>query len=482
MASLIDARTHEAADLTAPVCIVGGGPVGLAVSISLTRAGIDHIVIESGGTEPGDAQHLAGGKITGRPYAHPFGPLHADLSGTRVRALGGTTHVWGGWSKPLRPIDFEKRAYVPYSGWPITHSELMRWIPDAARTLHLADAWAATDVGDPQPYVTPDLGFFDFEGFRISPVKGDHLETNKGSYFAYNKNRIGARILLHLSARRLVFDESGAVTSLSCTSASGETVSVQARAFVLACGGIENARFLLLNKRLGNSPLHAHQAVGRFFMEHPHVEIGHLHGFEPLPEEFYGIGIESGETLAWRFFLKEDIQRRTGLLPPMVVLHSPEPGAKTSKVKVMSEQVPNPSSRVSISETKRDRLGDPMARLHIDFNAWEYESIYRAGVLFGREAGLQGVGRLQLDIVPPERIDDFDTQMYRGGHHHMGTTRMGASRENAVVDPDCRVFDTKNLYVAGTSVFPTGSCVNPTMNAVALAFRLGEHLKGRLGT
>ena len=65
--------------------------------------------------------------------------------------------------------------------------------------------------------------------------------------------------------------------------------------------------------------------------------------------------------------------------------------------------------------------------------------------------------------------------------HHMGTTRMGASPCGAVVDTDCRVFGTSNLYVAGSSVFPTGGSGPPTFTLTALALRLADHLALRLG-
>ena len=62
------------------------------------------------------------------------------------------------------------------------------------------------------------------------------------------------------------------------------------------------------------------------------------------------------------------------------------------------------------------------------------------------------------------------------GHHHMGTVRMGRSPADGVVDANLRVFGTPNLYLATTGVFPTSSCVNPTMNGAAFAMRLAEHL------
>jgi choline dehydrogenase-like flavoprotein len=65
------------------------------------------------------------------------------------------------------------------------------------------------------------------------------------------------------------------------------------------------------------------------------------------------------------------------------------------------------------------------------------------------------------------------------GNHHMGGTRMGIDPDSAVVDANCKVFGQGNLYVAGSSVFPSGGHANPTFTIVQLALRLGDHLKSR---
>ena len=72
-------------------------------------------------------------------------------------------------------------------------------------------------------------------------------------------------------------------------------------------------------------------------------------------------------------------------------------------------------------------------------------------------------------------------KLIEGGAHHMGATRMHTDSEHGVVDADCRVHGTDNLYVAGPSVFPTYGYANPMLTIVALTLRLGEHLKKVMG-
>jgi choline dehydrogenase-like flavoprotein len=75
-------------------------------------------------------------------------------------------------------------------------------------------------------------------------------------------------------------------------------------------------------------------------------------------------------------------------------------------------------------------------------------------------------------MLSPAAADSFWS-----ANHHIGTTRMA---DDGVVDPDCRVHGIENLFVAGSSVFPTGGYVNPTLTIVALALRLADHIAKRL--
>ena len=65
----------------------------------------------------------------------------------------------------------------------------------------------------------------------------------------------------------------------------------------------------------------------------------------------------------------------------------------------------------------------------------------------------------------------------------MGVTRiyldaiLGSHVFEGIVDGNCKVFGQENLYVAGSSVFPTGGYCNPTLSIVQLALRLGGHLR-----
>jgi choline dehydrogenase-like flavoprotein len=142
------------------------------------------------------------------------------------------------------------------------------------------------------------------------------------------------------------------------------------------------------------------------------------------------------------------------------------------------EQAPNPDSRVTLSAEK-DALGMPRAKLDWRMTELDKRSIRAFYQLLGTEIGRTGMGRVQIrDWL----LDDDRTwpSSISGGWHHMGTTRMHADPRQGVVDVNCRVHGLGNLYVAGSSVYPTAGAANPTLTLVALSLRLSDHLKSTL--
>ncbi len=97
-------------------------------------------------------------------------------------------------------------------------------------------------------------------------------------------------------------------------------------------------------------------------------------------------------------------------------------------------------------------------------------SMERLRALLGHELEARQLGTLAEEPGGPD---------YTDASHHIGTTRMSTSPRTGVVDPDCRVHGIENLYVAGSSVFPTAGHANPTLTIVALAIRLARHLATR---
>ncbi|MDH3661558.1 MAG: FAD-binding protein, partial [Alphaproteobacteria bacterium] len=138
-----DFRSYDGdGDMACDVCIAGAGAAGVALALSLAERNHQVILLEAGGFDYDEAdQDPYVGEIVGRAYH--------EISTTRLRFLGGSTNHWGGMCSHLEPHDFEKRAWIPYSGWPIGFDDLEPWYAKA------------------HPWL--ELGPFDYDRKRISP-------------------------------------------------------------------------------------------------------------------------------------------------------------------------------------------------------------------------------------------------------------------------------------------------------------------------
>ena len=333
------------------------------------------------------------------------------------------------------------------------------------------------------------------------------------------------------------------IGGVAVASAPERQFTVTGRAVVVAIGGIETPRLLLSSTRVhaagaGNE----RDLVGRYFMDHPwlvqqaywrfsregsnwplyfsETEIDGVHLFGTLaPNRDWarerGIGgfrlFLQGSTAstAGNESLREIVGAlRQGRLADDFGDHvgnivndidvvadsayktvtgsrdspfhtSPGPGAplKGAQVDLNFEQRPNPDSRVTLGED-RDAYG--MRRVRLDWRLGDSErrTAAEALALLAQQIGAADLGRVRI------KLDLADGKAWpgemMGSRHHMGTARMSATPRTGVVDRDCRVHGTANLFIAGSAVFATCGYANPTLTIVALALRLAEHLRKEL--
>lgn len=484
---LIDARSLESGTVReADVCVVGAGAAGITLARELAGGPLRVALLESGGLETdAESQQLYRGRVHGRPYF--------TLDSARTRRFGGSTWCWHGLCRPLEPSDFEVREWVPESGWPFGLDELRPFYRRAQEVIGL-------DEFDYQPERWSGEGLepFSFDGsfesrvFQVSPRRFG---------VSFRDEVIGApNVDTYLFANLTSFAASadaGRIRAARVATLSGRRFEVRARVFVLATGGIENARLLLASndvqaKGLGNG----RDLVGRYFMEHPHLVAGGLlRSSQQVSLDFYRARDAGRIQVAGLLIPSAALQRRERLLAfgsflsPSADLPEFE-SALASLVAEMDrsgelparqavffmnecEQAPNPASRVRLDD-EADALGVPRARLEWRLSNLDRESLRRGHELLAAELGRTGLGRLQVMLDESDLAWPADMV---GGRHHMGTTRMHETPERGVVDPHARVHGVDNLYVAGSSVFPTSGASNPTLTIVALALRLAERIR-----
>ena len=493
---LIDTRQVDASEaVRSDLCIIGAGAAGIAIARKLRAAGLEVCLLEAGGFELDlEEQDLYAGPAGGTVLR----PESRYLTRSRLRYFGGSTNHWTGFCRPLDEIDFAVRSWVPNSGWPFPKSALEAYYREAAAVVQVPVFDGKNDEGvgwESGTALTDDSAFLTKQ-FHLSPPT-----RFAGHYRAELAASSDVRVYLNANVIGIDVNDAGTrVVRLRASTLSGKQIEVRARGYVLAAGGIENARLLLVSDSLQpNGVGNDNDLVGRYFMEHPHVRnAGEVVLTNPLSDPL--IYSRRGPLRAV-LCPSEALQRTHQLLNGSLMLNfdmsqeSPtgvrrvwralshiEPPDDSTRAErapwsgcyVRAEQAPDAESRVTLSD-ERDALGMRRARLHWRMQSIDIDSIQRTIELLGSELGRTGRGRVRHNIDPLDRWTQVS-----GGDHHMGTTRMNDSAAQGVVDRNGQVHGVGNLYVAGSSVFPTVGFANPTLTIVALALRLADHVGGQL--
>lgn len=481
------------------VCVVGAGAAGISLARELAAHGRSVTLVESGGFEyEQPTQALYGGDESGTL-------LDADtqyLASTRLRYFGGTTNHWNGWCRPLDREDFTLRPWVADIDWPLTRDDLEPYYRRASSVVQISPFDYDEAGAGAEPKLLAGDEVFDTGFFHLSPPT-----RFAGLYRAELERSDRIRVLLHANLRRLDVDTAGRhVRGAEVARLDGATFPVAARHFVLAAGAIENARLLLAGcaahpAGLGND----RDLVGRYFMDHPFLQIGYA--VLPYWRNLIGRNYERSWVRSRDNFIhgmlrvRPQVQAREELLNSVVVFQpltgaqnrplaadiasfvksqhvldgeqEPRPGSTYfGWVLVHGEQSPNPDSRVTLT-AETDALGMRRTKLDWRLREGDKRSLLRTGELLAERLGAHNHGRMRLLAG----ADDLWPRT-RWSFHHIGTTRMHPDPSRGVVDADCRLHGVDNLFVAGSSVFPTAGVSNPTYTLVALALRLADHLAG----
>jgi choline dehydrogenase-like flavoprotein len=509
----------------ADLCIVGAGAAGIALALEFAGGPVRVCMLESGGLEFNHEAQLL------NDFENVGAPLNADWP-LRQRALGGTTRSWFGRCVRWDAIDLKKRPWVSRSGWPLTLEDLDPFLSRACQTVGVAHPEAL----NPAHWVKKP-GFADFQENGITT--GCHAFASKLNFSRAHASSLRSSsslsLFYHATVSELTSSEDGkAVREARVTTPGGAAWRVRAKVFVLAAGGLENPRLLLVSRGfdprgLGNQ----HDQVGRYYMNHPRNEglarlilnsenpnyrailarldkgfeasigadlqmfltlsreiqerekllgvsgffFAHLSGgLAPLAESLHALRRDIHNRTLTRETLRTGLNLAVGfpkLLRAGLQKIQGKPLAMDHLVLVdQSEQEPDPESRVTLAESK-DQLGIPRLRLNWRISNNTVKSLKRFHQLLADHVKTREIGRLESPLLTDS---DFSPN-FTDASHPSGTTRMSEDPHQGVVDRNCRVFETENLFVAGSSVFPSGGHAAPTLMLLALVVRLADHLK-----
>lgn len=531
-------------EIRADYCIAGAGPAGAILATKLAASGKRIVLLDQG---PGysEAERTAllrrgvdtlndyadynddasDGTVTPHSSAQADGRV-VDWAAQRLFGIGGTAlHFEGIMGRPVTE-DLKVRSLYGFGrDWPIDYAELEPW-------LLRAEAEVGVAGNDDNPYASPRSGPFPMTGHAFSyfdreifgpalaslgitghtspraiptqPYRGrSECLACRACKFCpsgarYSADRVhipmidgqeNVTILPEVSLRRLETSPKGSrIVAAHATRVDDRSeVVIRAERFVLALGGVETPRLLMLSTGagaasdgLGNSG----GQLGRGFSDHVHPYVtydigqhaGSRLGFETMVTEYFRVhsnrneentywmlgspamdwfpvGVEAatwamrGETL--------DLDALRESIPRMVTL--------SGMVELEGNGV------VELDPDGVDAFGSPMAKVTMTFSDRDRETSQRMGEVAVEIGEAMGV-RNMSEITPP----DFGL-----GYHPSGATAMAGSPDDGVCDPNLKVFGQDNLYVVSNSVFPHMGANPPTLTIIALALRLAEHLEGR---
>ncbi len=453
------------------VVILGAGPAGITTAMSLP-ASIKVLLVEAGDLGYSDlSQQFYDGTVVGDTYS--------DLRDCRLRQLGGSSLHWGGKTRTLDEFDFSVKDYVPKAHWPIQKKDIDKFLVRAAEILNVKPHFQKTPCQwDPNVLNLP----FEFSPVRFKRRYFQHLVDSKNIDLIVNTAMTAAKI------------KDSSIKEVTLSNTSGEKAEIQSNYYIFAMGGIENSRILkYVASENPQSALSKNKNIGAYWMEHPHATIGDF--FYNLPEHTH-----------WHVGISDEKRRELKILACNLNFTTQYENVNDGKVKKLLRDLMCANETIG-SEVSLG-LGRNYCGGHIDAT-WEQEPRFDNRVDLDAEVDAFGIPkpilrweRSDMDLRTIRKTAEYVAESMAkskqakvrirewvwtdmkdadivGGGHHLGGTRMSSSKDDGVVDANLKVWDMSNLYIAGSSVFPSGGHANPTLTITQLALRLAEHLTTR---
>lgn len=505
------------------VCIIGAGAAGITLAVELRRKGKRVLLLEGGGLRyETRTQKLYAGDTEGL--------VHSGLTNTRFRILGGTTFQWGGQVLEIDEHVFGARPWVPGGQWPFPKSELAPYyrraisVEGLGRSLQDTDEiWQALDCAK------PEFGDGFYSAFSYwCPV------TDFSSLYA-KELRQDADLSVYIHANALEFkfgDDGESAVAIHCAALNDKKAVFFAHHFVLCMGAVETSRFLLQPPSATNlAPWRDNPLIGCHFQDHLCANVATIANcaFEPAGA-YFDYRSAHGMRYHPKMKLSPQVQERDGLLDicgtvvpttkggrddlavafetfrflrtrqydrltlfrlmhfafnlPRLVWHKipfsrqalgPANKAKqVLRLVLHVEQSPLSESRV-VLVPKRDAFNQQCAKVYWRTSGQELHTVRHYIRMLSETFANRGLGIVQAD---PGVMDDDEVlaASFRDSSHHIGGTRMATSVADGVVDESLRIFNTRNVYICSSSVFPSAGFANPTHTIISLAIRLADHL------
>lgn len=468
---MLDRTSDKIADtLEADVVIIGSGIAGIAIARRLAARNIRSIVVESG-AEPFDRRWRL---LPARPEA-PHDRVRQDYIDLHVqRSFGGASNVWGGWCTSMRAVNFARRDLPDYPGWPISRDDLIPYYRAAGAVLAL---------DDPDSVVAAHADLDGIDGIVVKPFSLSPPIRVPESWGEELKASPHIHVILGLTAETFGADK-GRVTHLTARRDSGQPVRLAARQFVVAGGACNNAMLLSRNAQALGMPAESRRHIGANFFEHPQIYDFATAFLRPEVEDAF-LNYQPWTNGSLAVTPPESHLASRGLLDFFIGAAIAEETRWTDAHRAIAANcraIHGRRPRLFSLMVGMELAPDRSNRLTAESGGLSYEGAGTLALDFGAgTADLAQAARSWFEGVAVESwFDNPEPAQAVAVGHLMGMTPMAATPADGVVDSDCRVFGADNLYVAGSSVFPTTGAASPTLTLTALSLRIADRLSERL--
>lgn len=495
--------------------IVGSGPCGALVAKDLAARGFSVRILEAGRRHD-PAGDLRNRESNGARILWNEPRVYSGKDSVIPKAglgVGGGTLAWLGVMPRFHRADFKTYSTEGVGAdWPIGYDDLRADYAAVERELGVAGecgpfapekyalpmpahrmnwhaqvlARGARKLGA-QPFAPPiAINSVEYDGRPARNYCGwcasgcvTGAKAGAGSFLAQAEGR-GAELISEAFVHRVNYDaRTGRATGVNYLTPAGHEHRVNARVVILAAHALETPRILLLsaNATFANGLANSSGLVGKNLMSHPTWQV-----FGTFDEPINAFkGMQMGHIMAQDFYApnaRNDYARGFILLSYMMtpITYANLSGSffgqefkdflheypNTAAWWAHAEGLPIATNSITLDPELRDVRGLPVARLHYEWGANDIKVAAAARDKASQLMAASGARKVRVGL--------------NYGAHAMGTCRMGADAKTSVVNEFGRAHDVKNLFVADTSVFVTGSGLNPTLTAMALAKRTARHI------
>lgn len=451
--------------------IVGSGPAGMTLALKLASYGKKSLIIEAGNLDfTEESQKFYEGQT--------FGQKYYDLSITRLRQFGGTSNHWGGSCWHLNKHDLRK--------WPIEFSDFDKYSKEAEKILNVKIS-NSRNLSD-----------------NFNSIPGENIINSDVNFAEKYATEIYKSDLIHvlLNTQLTKINNNNNIVESVTIANNGKKKDVFIKNLILSAGGIENSRILLWSREQSPGFL-KDLPIGNNWMEHPKLYPGYFipskKYLKMFDDEFVTLEpkismLEKFNTnnISFRLNLVENEKTTLKEVLRDFLCVAPKIGQNlidtfydyktlncVGLIFAITEQNPIFENQITLSKKNFDGNGIPKAILKWKLdNNWR-NSVYKNLSILGEDFVKNNYGRIGIHKFIYDssvKIPEKDMTFIQGNHHHMGGTPMGIDPITSVCNKNLKVHNVKNLYLLGSSVFPTGGWTYPTINIVKLSLRLAEHL------